>query len=66
MTTYSTKPTELAFEDSIVELCKTLSSERIIILDNILSQKKDEITILKDIVHEFPNFQIIYSAKFIE
>lgn len=54
------------FENSIVELCKTLSPEKVKWLDSILTQEKDEAEIIKDIVMKFPNFQIIYAAKLSE
>jgi len=54
------------FRDSIVDLCKILSTEKITELDYILTQEKEESEIIKDIVKQFPNFQIIYAAKLAE
>ena len=51
------------FEDSIADLCKTLSPGKIKELDFILTQEKDEEEIIIDIVKKFPHFQIIYAAK---
>lgn len=51
------------FEDSIVELCKSLSPEKIKRLDSILTQEKKEEEIIKDIVEEFPNFKLIYVSN---
>jgi len=54
------------FEDSIVELCKSLTPEKVKMLDFILTQEKDEAEIIKDIVSKFPNFKIIYAARLAE
>lgn len=54
------------FEESIIDLCKTLTPEKIKQLDSILTQEKDEEAIIKDIVEKFPNFQIIYATKLAE
>ncbi len=55
-----------AFKDSIIDLCKTLTPEKINELDYILTQKKEESEIIKNIIEKFPNFQIIYAAKLSE
>lgn len=55
-----------AFEDSVVELCKTLSSDKLHILDSILTQEKDDPDIIAGIVTEFPNFKDIYAKKLAE
>lgn len=60
------KSAKKVFEESIVELCKTLTPEKIDQLDRILTQEKDETEIVKDIVEKFPNFQIIYAARLAE
>lgn len=57
------KNAKKVFEDSIVQLCKILSPEKIQRLDFILTREKDEEEIIKDIVKEFPNFKNIYTAK---
>ncbi|KKU15968.1 MAG: hypothetical protein UX25_C0049G0004 [Candidatus Woesebacteria bacterium GW2011_GWC2_45_9] len=51
------------FEDSIADLCKTLTPEKIKQLDFILTQEKDEEEIIKEIVEKFPHFKIIYVAR---
>lgn len=60
------KNAKTAFAESIVDLCKTLTPEKVKLLDNILTQEKDESEIIKDVVDKFPNFQIIYAAKLSE
>ena len=55
-----------AFAESIVDLCKTLTPEKIKQLDYILTQEKDEAEIIKDVVEKFPNFQVIYAEKLSE
>jgi len=60
------KNVKKVFEESIVDLCKTLTPDKIEQLDRILTQEKDETEIIKDIVEKFPNFQIIYAAKLSE
>ena len=60
------KNAKKVFEDSIVDLCKTLTPEKIEQLDVILTQEKNESDIIKDIIEKFPNFQIIYAAKLSE
>lgn len=54
------------FRDSIIDLCKTLTPEKIKELDSILTQEKEESEIIKNITEKFPNFQIIYAAKLSE
>lgn len=54
------------FRDSIIDLCKVLTPEKIKELDQILTQEKEESEIIKNIVNRFPNFQIIYAAKLSE
>jgi len=63
MKPFDAKITQQIFEDSVVELCKTLPHGKVKILDSILSQEKNETEILKDIVGEFPNFSTIYSLR---
>lgn len=60
------KNVKKVFEDSIVELCKTLTPEKIKQLDFILMQEKNETEIIKDIVEKFPHFKIIYAARLSE
>lgn len=60
------KTAKKAFTESVIDLCKTLTREKIKQLDYILTQEKDESEIIKDIVKKFPNFQIIYAAKLSE
>lgn len=54
------------FEESIIDLCKTLTPEKVKELDSILTQEKEELEIIKDIVKKFPNFKIIYAARLSE
>ncbi|OGG13867.1 hypothetical protein A2773_00025 [Candidatus Gottesmanbacteria bacterium RIFCSPHIGHO2_01_FULL_39_10] len=54
------------FNDSIIDLCKTLTPEKIKELDYILTQEKEESEIIKNIIEKFPNFQIIYASKLSE
>lgn len=60
------KDAKKVFEDSIVDLCKTLSAEKLKELDAILTQEKEEEEIIKDIVEKFPHFKVIYAAKLAE
>ncbi len=60
------KNAKKVFVDSIVDLCKTLTPEKIEQLDRILTQEKDEPEIIKEIVEKFPHFKIIYAAKLFE
>lgn len=54
------------FRESIVDLCKVLTPEKIKELNHILTQEKEESEIINDIIEQFPNFQIIYAAKLAE
>lgn len=60
------KNSNKVFKDSIIDLCKVLTPEKIKELDDILTQKKEESDIIKNIIEKFPNFQIIYAAKLSE
>lgn len=60
------KDAKKVFENSIVDLCKTLIPEKINQLDFILTQQKNEEEIIKDIVEKFPHFKVIYAAKLAE
>lgn len=53
----------MAFENSIVELCHSMGKDGVKKLDTLLTQEKDHLQILADINNAFPQFQDLFSKE---